>query len=349
MKQIHNPRIRITDSEARLTDHERVMMRAAVVSHIHAHPLSRGSTSPFQSVVSPFMMFAPMIRPLLSATLVFVLVFGSTTTVTLAAQTALPGSTLYPVKHLSEVVRQNLAVSPHAKVSIAALRAERRLAEVRALKEQHQLTPDVQAALQEEFTQHVAMITDVLSESNTEEFPLSETAQAVARIGANLDALDASEQPVLAYADTSPAAADMEVPIVAATLTEPIIEHASVALDVSAPEAIVAPMAASLKQVGDAVGQVEVIPQDETPTFEDIARATLAAHEDMVRMRIEQDGYDGIPDLAKAEVARAHAAIGDHAGADTILDTIGMSLEDDQSDPVEILKDVATINLLINN
>jgi hypothetical protein len=284
-----------------------------------------------------------MMRPLLSATLILILVFGGTTGITFAAQTSLPGEILYPVKHVSELVRERLAVSPQAKVSIAALRAERRLAESRELKAQNQLTPEVERDLENQFNTHVAVITTILSEeNNSPNFPLSEAAQAVARISANLDAMhehtivDASVDVVantLAVADASPQA----VPMMAMKVATP-------------PEATARMMNAELEVGSDlsvAVSAAPVPETEHTPTFEDIARATIAAHEDVVRMHIETQGLDGIPQLVRDEVAKAHALTAGNDGADTILESINITLDDESTDPIEALKDVATINVLV--
>lgn len=72
-----------------------------------------------------------------------------------AAQSALPGDTLYPVKvSINEPVEGAFAVSPQAKASFDARIAEVRLQEAQVLVAQHKLTPVLAAQIDANFQTH---------------------------------------------------------------------------------------------------------------------------------------------------------------------------------------------------
>ncbi len=81
-----------------------------------------------------------------------ILAMGGGTAV--AAENALPGDLLYPLKlRVNEEVREVLSVKPEAKVAWETRRAERRLEEVEKLVEQGRLTTSTSAVLAEKFAE----------------------------------------------------------------------------------------------------------------------------------------------------------------------------------------------------
>lgn len=77
--------------------------------------------------------------------------------VSFAAEGALPGDTLYPVKvSVNEEVRAALTPSQESKAKWEAERAERRLAEAEALAEKGELKAEARATVEAEFRKHAA-------------------------------------------------------------------------------------------------------------------------------------------------------------------------------------------------
>jgi len=139
--------------EGGLEERERVSMRNALVAHMREHPARApwhvrasdalgGGVAWFDSSALPHMRFHPV-----AAALVLVLFCGVGTSY--AAEGALPGDTLYPVKiHVNESVQGALALSPASQAAWNAERATRRLEEAETLAAQGRLTPDAQAQVQ---------------------------------------------------------------------------------------------------------------------------------------------------------------------------------------------------------
>ena len=86
--------------------------------------------------------------------LAFLLAVGSG--VTYAAQSALPGQTLYPVKLASEEVRIKLAANDTARMEVELTLADRRVGEFRVLSSQSTLTPETAAAITTRYETHIA-------------------------------------------------------------------------------------------------------------------------------------------------------------------------------------------------
>lgn len=126
--------------EIRLTDAERSRMRSLLVSRMQGSVPSRWSFLLFMRV--PHM---PMI-----AALLIVVVLGSGTAA--AAENAMPGDVLYPVKvSVTEPARSLVAVTPAAKVAWETQRAERRLSETELLAASGKLDEDTHEKLSARF------------------------------------------------------------------------------------------------------------------------------------------------------------------------------------------------------
>lgn len=110
--------------KVRLTHEEKAAMRAAIF----------GAPSPLKPVQSPYVflsVFSYRTRMALAGLLMFVLVGSGTAS---AAQGALPGDLLYPVKvSINEPIEVALAPNASAKAEVAVKLAERRLEEAQAL------------------------------------------------------------------------------------------------------------------------------------------------------------------------------------------------------------------------
>ncbi|HSD12017.1 MAG TPA: DUF5667 domain-containing protein [Patescibacteria group bacterium] len=117
---------------------------------------------------------------------VFSLVLGlmlSSAGISYAAEGALPGDALYPVKvSVNEELRAALAPTPEAKASWEAERAERRLAEAETLAKKGELRAETRASLQADFKRHAEK-----AKSDIAEFSVSADANAAANVAAHLE------------------------------------------------------------------------------------------------------------------------------------------------------------------
>lgn len=112
---------------------------------------------------------------------------------TVAAEGALPGETLYPVKvHINETLRSALAVSAHAQADWDITRVQRRLAEAAALEVRGELSATNQAELQ-------AQIATIIAHLNEEAAKLSaeDNSEARAAVYSRLEAVLAAHAELL--------------------------------------------------------------------------------------------------------------------------------------------------------
>ncbi len=101
-----------------------------------------------------FELFSLRFSPVVASVLMLVLGTGS---LSYAAEYALPGDALYPVKiHVNETVHAALAVNAEAKAEWEAIRAERRVKEATKLAEKGRLTEEKSASLAVAFNTHIA-------------------------------------------------------------------------------------------------------------------------------------------------------------------------------------------------
>lgn len=113
--------------EIRLTTEEKSVMRQTLVQFARENPIVHTS----RAVISPysFMRKARGFK-ILSATVIGGILIGGT--VSFAAEGALPGDVLYPVKtEVNERVRSAIAVTPQAKAGWDVVLVERRLSEMK--------------------------------------------------------------------------------------------------------------------------------------------------------------------------------------------------------------------------
>lgn len=142
-----------------LSARERRDLRARLVSYMEYHPLAlpvprpRRHTAAHQILNSLRALRAQVrLRPLAGALAVLVLV-----AVPVAAEYALPGDTLYPVKvRFNEGVRSSLALSPYEKLEWESARVERRISEARLLADEGRLTAETQESLAATVREHTA-------------------------------------------------------------------------------------------------------------------------------------------------------------------------------------------------
>ena len=141
-----------------LAAEEKSSMRARVVSYMEMTPVRASRSAAAGVRRSPFAAFAlPHFGRVAS---VFALVGAITLSgagVSYAAESALPGDALYPVKvSVNEEVRAALAPTDEAKADWEAERAERRLAEAETLAESGKLDAARKADLETRYAAHAA-------------------------------------------------------------------------------------------------------------------------------------------------------------------------------------------------
>ena len=152
-------------SHIRMSTAERSSMKASIF----------GKVSPLPNTPSPFFLFSYQFRMALAGLLVFVLAGIGTVS---AAQGALPGDLLYPVKvSVNEKVEIALAPTPAAKVEVQVRLAERRIDEARELSVRGRLDDKTAKTLTDDFDEHSAQAL-ALTEPDEQE-AASAPAQAV--------------------------------------------------------------------------------------------------------------------------------------------------------------------------
>ncbi len=141
--------LQATAAEA-LLEHEKRALRERVKYFMLAHPARAPLSARMAAAMRAWRPLGAVsfarLHPL-ALSLVLALTVGTGTSY--AAEGALPGDTLYPVKiRVNESVQGALAVSDEAKVAWHATRVERRLAEAEALASRGRLTPAARAELE---------------------------------------------------------------------------------------------------------------------------------------------------------------------------------------------------------
>jgi hypothetical protein len=157
----------------RLTDRERTQSFERVLVFMEAHPVMpasepQGSSNPLALLAALFSSLRLM--PALAFALLLLIGAGTTS---VAAESALPGSPLYPVKiHVNEAVRVALAASPEAQARMQTQLVERRLAEARELTTENILDRDAEieqmvgASIARQVSAARAKITALAEENN---------------------------------------------------------------------------------------------------------------------------------------------------------------------------------------
>ena len=171
MKKKFTDIVRQAGTEYSLSDTERARMSRVIREYMAHKPLPRAESP----VLISYSWIAFVHRPL-AAALVLVLVFGSS--VSYAAENALPGDVLYSVKtYLNEPARLALATNAEAKAEVQIELAERRIEEATILAAEGRLDDDTQENLAVAFESHVSAATTNIAETEeSDDSPASELA-----------------------------------------------------------------------------------------------------------------------------------------------------------------------------
>ncbi len=180
-----------TLKQVRMTENERELLESRLTEYRALKPLPPAPVR----VASPlsFLTFArPM--PVFASLAILLLVGGS---VAQAAEGAVPGDLLYPVKTaVTEPVREALAVDSEAKVAVEVWKAERRLEEAQTLAVRAAMTEETTERLEEHFSKHAARVEERLATISDRDPALA--ADLAVKFEASLAAHDA----ILASLDT---------------------------------------------------------------------------------------------------------------------------------------------------
>ena len=138
----------------RLTSAEKFAMRARIFGALKGQSLESPELRTVLNRRSPYVFMSYHMRMALAGLVLFV--FAGTSTVS-AAQGALPGDLLYPVKvSVNEKVEVALAPTPAAKAEVQVRLAERRVDEARELSVRGRLDEKTAKILTDDFDKHSA-------------------------------------------------------------------------------------------------------------------------------------------------------------------------------------------------
>jgi hypothetical protein len=136
-------------SETFLSEAEKAKLDAVILGYMSMKPLP---VRPKASTRGTFMFIFTQ-RGYVAAGLVVAVAFSGT--ISYAAEGALPGDMLYPIKvGVNERIAVSLARAPEAKTALEARLAGKRLDEAARLAVEDRLTPERQAALSQNFALH---------------------------------------------------------------------------------------------------------------------------------------------------------------------------------------------------
>lgn len=166
--------------EVRLDPRESSRMRSVLAAKIRGAGIERDTTRrPMARGVSFFTLF---LRPVPAMLLIAVFIISGSG-ISFAAEGALPGDLLYPVKvTVNEEIRARLAFSDEAKTEWEAARVERRLEEAETLVEQGRLDAEIRVEIEERFEKHAERM-----RGRIEAFEEGGNVESAAAFGSNLE------------------------------------------------------------------------------------------------------------------------------------------------------------------
>lgn len=170
-----------TVKEITLDSSVRASMREQLIAYAHMHPVMQ------KAPVNTFLRVS-FFRPALAA-FVLVVVVATGTGAAYAAESAVPGDVLYPVKRkVNEPLRVSLATDTQAKARVHTQLAERRLEEATKLAVVSKLDAQTSATLVEEFERSAdvsAELADTLETEGEVEGALEVRSDLEARLAAH--------------------------------------------------------------------------------------------------------------------------------------------------------------------
>ena len=166
--------------EIRLTSPERDSIRRRILSYLRVSPVRGEGEVRLNAQVSGWFLARPKLMPIGLIVALFIATSGG---ISLAAEGALPGDLLYPIKvSVNEEVRAVLAVSLESQAGWEAERLERRLEEAEQLVEQGRLQPETRATIEEHFSRHSQRLEERITEIES-----AGRIEAAAEVNSNLE------------------------------------------------------------------------------------------------------------------------------------------------------------------
>lgn len=141
-----------TLKKTRLSDEVRTRMRTELAAYAELHALPQVEAAPFNSMAFMGGMLAHS-RKLVAGVVICALVIATGSASALAAETAVPGEVLYPIKvQVTEPARVLFAGSAKAKARVHAALAVRRVQEAEILRARGALTMETESELTSRFS-----------------------------------------------------------------------------------------------------------------------------------------------------------------------------------------------------
>lgn len=159
--------IRNTSREVVLRTEDKDLMRKNLVSYMESKPIPGTETS--KPIRSPFSIPSFFhVHHLSGALMIALLVTTSTFGMSFAADDALPGDLLYPVKvKVNEGMKTAFILSDEARIVYERERAELRLHEASRLVSEGRLDPERQATVSKLFAEHTASLTERVQDTGS--------------------------------------------------------------------------------------------------------------------------------------------------------------------------------------
>lgn len=174
-------------------------MRGSLVSFINKHPVRVPHAPRLNAPKSSRVQFFEIIyKPMLASAMVaLVLVLGGGS-ISYAAEKALPGDMLYPVKiHVNENLRAAVSLTAEARSGLMIERAGRRLEEIEKLTLSGRLDSRASAKVTENFSAEIAKVSKAI-----ENFGTQGKVDAAAQASSNLEAVLQAHKKILLKAVT---------------------------------------------------------------------------------------------------------------------------------------------------
>jgi hypothetical protein len=175
----------------RLTADEKGAMRSRLSAYMTMRPLRARATESFAKKTGWMFRLSPKLMPYSAAVLSLLLAGGG---VSYAAEGAMPGDTLYPVKvHVNEEVRGAFTTDDEGKAAWETFRAERRLDEARTLLEEDKaVAPELLDDLEVRFAEHETRVEETITKLEE-----NHGSEAAARISSHLETSLAAHKMIL--------------------------------------------------------------------------------------------------------------------------------------------------------
>lgn len=150
--------------KTRLKASERAELRARILTYMEYHPLTNKAVPQGKTISYSFSIFQQFgTRIAASAFAILFIVVG----VPIAAERAVPGDILYPVKtKINEEVRAQFINSPYERIAFETELMERRIAEARLLEKEGKLSEEIEAQLAETVRGHATAAWAGIAELN---------------------------------------------------------------------------------------------------------------------------------------------------------------------------------------